>query len=96
VTSEATAVDVALRVAAAVESVGGTYFIGGSLASSIQGEPRATNDVDIVLELPLGTVTAYVAALGPELDQRYVDRWAKELDVADLVEKARRDAAESD
>jgi hypothetical protein len=40
------ALDVAMRVAAAIESVGGSYFIGGSVASSIQGEPRATNDVD--------------------------------------------------
>ena len=47
--SSVSALDVALRVAAAIESVGGAYFVGGSLASSLQGEPRATNDIDIVL-----------------------------------------------
>lgn len=48
----ADAIEVALLVARAIESVGGAYFIGGSVASSFQGEPRATNDIDIVLELP--------------------------------------------
>lgn len=41
--------DVALRVAAALEAVGCEYFVGGSVASSLQGEPRATNDIDIVV-----------------------------------------------
>jgi len=62
------AVGVALRVGAAIEAAGGAYFVGGSLASSFQGEPRATNDVDIVLELPLGRVDRLVAALGPEFE----------------------------
>jgi hypothetical protein len=35
------ALDVALLVAAAVERVGGEYFVGGSVASSLRGEPRA-------------------------------------------------------
>jgi hypothetical protein len=48
------AIEIALRVGRAIETVGGTYFVGGSLASSLQGEPRATNDIDIVLELPIG------------------------------------------
>ena len=43
------AIDVALAVARAIESVGGQYFVGGSLASSLQGEPRATNDIDVVV-----------------------------------------------
>ncbi|MEZ4297422.1 MAG: hypothetical protein R3B70_20840 [Polyangiaceae bacterium] len=43
------ALDVALRVAAALESIRCEYFIGGSLASSLQGEPRATNDIDLVV-----------------------------------------------
>jgi hypothetical protein len=42
------AIAIALRVGEAIESVGGTYFVGGSLASSLQGEPRATNDIDLV------------------------------------------------
>lgn len=65
---EPDAVDVALRVAAAVEKVGGGYFVGGSLASSMQGEPRATNDVDIVIELPLGRIREFVDALGSDFE----------------------------
>jgi hypothetical protein len=66
--AESDAVDIALRVAAAVEKVGGGYFVGGSLASSMQGEPRATNDVDIVLDLPLGRIRQFVEALGADFE----------------------------
>lgn len=40
------AIDIALKVARALNAVGAEYFVGGSLASSLQGEPRATNDID--------------------------------------------------
>lgn len=39
--------DIALRVTDALERLGIGYFLGGSLASSFQGEPRATNDIDL-------------------------------------------------
>ena len=64
----ADAIDVALLVARAIESAFGAYFIGGSVASSFQGEPRATNDIDVVLELPLGRIHAFVSALGPDFE----------------------------
>jgi hypothetical protein len=44
--------DVALALARALEQLGISYFVGGSLASSLQGEPRSTNDVDFVVDLP--------------------------------------------
>lgn len=62
------AIDIALLFARAVEAVGGTYFVGGSLASSLQGEPRSTNDIDVVVEIPLGRVDAFVSALGPDFE----------------------------
>jgi hypothetical protein len=62
------AVDVALRVAAAIEKIGGAYFVGGSIASSLQGEPRATNDVDIVLEMSLGRIREFAEALGTDFE----------------------------
>lgn len=65
---EPDAIDIALRVAAAVEKAGGGYFVGGSLASSMQGEPRATNDVDVVLDLPLGRIREFVEALGNDFE----------------------------
>jgi hypothetical protein len=62
------AIDVALMVARAIEAAGGQYFVGGSVASSFQGEPRATNDIDVVLELPLGRIGDLVQALGPSFE----------------------------
>jgi hypothetical protein len=61
-------IGVALRVARAIELSGGNYFVGGSIASSFQGEPRATNDVDFVLDLPIGRIDQLVAALGSEFE----------------------------
>jgi hypothetical protein len=62
------AIDIALEVAAALTSVGAEYFLGGSLASSLQGEPRATNDIDFVIALPAGRVNALRDALGNDFE----------------------------
>jgi hypothetical protein len=58
--------DVALLVAKALDAVGADYFVGGSVASSLQGEPRATNDIDIVVSLSARTVPAFAEALGTD------------------------------
>ncbi|HEX7602522.1 MAG TPA: hypothetical protein VF316_12990 [Polyangiaceae bacterium] len=42
---------VVARVAAALEALGVRYVVGGSLASSLYGVPRSTQDVDLVAEL---------------------------------------------
>jgi len=60
--------DVALLVAGALERSGVGYFLGGSLASSFQGEPRATNDIDLVVDLAEASVGPFVAALGADFD----------------------------
>lgn len=60
--------EIALLVAGAIEASGGQYFVGGSLASSLQGEPRATNDIDFVVSLPLGKVAALRDALGSDFE----------------------------
>jgi hypothetical protein len=49
-------------------SVGAEYFLGGSLASSLQGEPRATNDIDFVIALPAGRIEALRDALGSDFE----------------------------
>jgi hypothetical protein len=64
----ADALDVALLVAAALESVGGEYFVGGSVASSLQGEPRATNDIDFVVSLLPRRAGALATALGSDFE----------------------------
>ncbi|XYH98393.1 hypothetical protein ACMHYB_01095 [Sorangium sp. So ce1128] len=67
-TDVVSALDVALRVAAALESLGCEYFIGGSLASSLQGEPRATNDIDLVVAMMPRHVRAFAELLGPDFE----------------------------
>lgn len=56
-------IGVALFVAAVMERLGIAYFAGGSLASSIHGELRSTNDVDLVADLRPSHVTPLLTAL---------------------------------
>jgi len=58
--------DVALRVARALEELGVRYLVGGSVASSLLGEPRATNDIDFLVELTRPQVAELAAKLGPD------------------------------
>lgn len=57
---------VALRVAGVFERLGLEYVLGGSLASSLQGEPRSTNDIDFALRIEERHVSLLAAALGPD------------------------------
>ena len=57
-------ISIAVLVAEALERAGVAYFLGGSLASSYQGEPRATNDIDVVVAMSRGQVDGFVDALG--------------------------------
>lgn len=58
--------DVALTVARALESIGAEYFIGGSVASSLQASARSTNDVDFVVQMRPEHAQALADALGPD------------------------------
>ncbi|MEX2181693.1 MAG: hypothetical protein WD771_06590 [Gemmatimonadaceae bacterium] len=58
--------DIALEIAGRLEHLSVPYLIGGSLASSVHGEPRATMDVDVVADLRAQTVLALVAMLRPD------------------------------
>ena len=62
------AFDVAVRVGQALSSCKVAYFLGGSMASSLQGEPRATNDLDFVVDLQLADVDRLASALGPDFE----------------------------
>ena len=58
--------DVVFRVIAALEACGIRYTVGGSLASSVSGEPRASIDADVLVEMGAADVAPLVAALGDE------------------------------
>lgn len=55
-----------LAIAAALDALGARWAIGGSLASAAHGEPRATNDVDVIAELEEAPARGFCATLGPD------------------------------
>lgn len=57
---------VALRVAGVFDELGVDYTLGGSLASSLHGEPRSTNDVDFAVRLQEPHIPRLIERLGPE------------------------------
>jgi hypothetical protein len=70
-------------VARKLDRLGLRYLVTGSIASSAYGEPRFTNDIDIVVELPEAKVAALCAAFpAPEY---YVSR-----DAATVAARDRR------
>jgi len=78
---------VALRVARALEACGTRYLVGGSVASSISGEPRSTLDVDMVVELTEADVEGFVRQLGDEfhVDSDSLLRAVRERSSANLI-----------
>lgn len=60
--------DVAVRIGGVFDAQGIRYLIGGSVASSLVGEPRATNDLDLLVEIHEGQVASWVEALGPDFE----------------------------
>jgi hypothetical protein len=72
--------DVAAAVGEALERLAAGWFLGGSLASSLQGDPRTTLDIDIVTDLPAGSAARFAEELGADFD----------VDVAALAEGLRQ------
>jgi hypothetical protein len=66
-------IDLALRVTEILDRLGIPYVVGGSVASSILGEPRATADIDIAIRLAEGEIDRLIEALGADY---YVSREA--------------------
>ena len=69
-----TQADLLRHVVAILEEARIEYMITGSIASSLQGEPRATHDLDVVVEFRDADVTAVLAAFPHP--RFYVDREA--------------------
>jgi len=62
----AEALAVTLQVVEVLESLDIPYVVGGSLASSLHGEPRSTHDADILVQLKSRQVDRLVALLEPD------------------------------
>lgn len=64
------AVEVAQRLIQTLEKLGIVYWIGGSMASSVYGLPRSTQDIDMVAELKEEQIDELVAMLESDF---YID-----------------------
>ena len=51
------------RVVGALDALGIRYMVSGSIVSSLQGEPRATHDADLVIDISPNGLPALVRAL---------------------------------
>ncbi|HWT00922.1 MAG TPA: hypothetical protein VN256_11810 [Pyrinomonadaceae bacterium] len=63
-------IEVLLHVARVLDGLNVPYLVGGSVASSLQGFPRTTNDADIVADIALDQVLKIFTALN---DEFYID-----------------------
>lgn len=53
--------DLLKRVVTALDRIGIDYMVTGSVASSLQGEPRATHDLDVVVDVDQSSVRSLLA-----------------------------------
>lgn len=83
-------VAVALSMAQVLEACGLRYLVGGSLASSLSGEPRSTLDVDIVVAMTTSDVDRVAEALRGEfhVDDRAVARAVRERTSVNVFHRA--------
>jgi hypothetical protein len=59
-------IDLTLEMADLLDRLGIPYVLGGSLASSLLGEPRATVGIDLAIQLRASDVGALVSELGSD------------------------------
>lgn len=82
------------RVVGALERAGVGYMVSGSLVSSLQGAPRMTHDVDVVVSLPPASVAGLAATLsGPtmHLDVEAATAAARDRSMFNLVDETSGD-----
>jgi len=77
------------KVVRTLEQLDIGYMITGSIASSLQGEPRSTHDIDIVVSLPQSKAHALAAAFPPPvyyLDEEAVAKAIAAKGMANLID----------
>lgn len=85
------------RIVEALDGAGIPYMLTGSLASSLQGEPRATHDIDLVIDIAPGDVARVTRALSaPEvyLDEHAVRDAMRRRTMFNLVDSSSGDKAD--
>jgi hypothetical protein len=85
--------DLQRHVVGVLERLGVAYFITGSTATIFFGEPRFTNDLDVVADLKMKDVPGFLSAFPPE--EFYLSEDAVRLAIAkrfqfNIIPRARR------
>lgn len=86
-----------IRIVRALDSAGIPYMVTGSLASSLQGEPRATHDIDLVVSIAADAATNLAAAFPPpryHLDTGSIRRAVSRRDMFNLIDIETGDKAD--
>jgi hypothetical protein len=83
-------IEVALTMARAFDTLGVIHTIGGSIASSIAGEPRSTLDIDVVAALRESDIAPLVTALSGDfyVSDEALRRAVRERSSANLIHQA--------
>jgi hypothetical protein len=77
------------RVVVALDAAGIPYMITGSIVSSLQGEPRSTHDIDVVVSLTPAGAEQLMGAFPPpdfHLDAHAVDEAIARRDMFNLLD----------
>jgi len=85
------------RIVEALDGAGIPYMLTGSLASSLQGEPRSTHDIDLVVDISAGDVARVVRALSaPDvyLDETAVGDATRRRTMFNLIASSSGDKAD--
>jgi hypothetical protein len=75
-----------------LDAAGLAYMLTGSIAAGFYAQPRMTRDIDLVVELERTDAERVAEAFSPEFncgDQGYLDDWAANLTVTDLLREVR-------
>jgi hypothetical protein len=81
---------IALSVTQVLDALGIRHTIGGSIASSLAGEPRSTVDIDIVVALEDSHVAGLVSALTADfyIDDESLRRAVRDRTTANIIHQA--------
>ena len=85
------------KVTSILDSLNIPYFISGSLASSLQGIPRATQDIDFIADINNTIIPKLIDAFKEEfyidkLDLNYLKTQSEKYDLTILLEKVLDDS----
>jgi hypothetical protein len=73
------------KVVLTLDQLGIGYMVSGSIASSLQGEPRSTHDIDMVIDLPQSKAHDLAAAF-PSPDYYFDEEAVARKGMANLID----------